>query len=76
MGDKNNLSRRGRGETWTGTFFTGGYGPHGSEWVNTTIVRHLKQAFNSTMFNVMMLRYMWGGQPLNVHRMYGSAACH
>ena len=32
IGDKNNLSRGGRGETRTGTFFTGGYGRHGSEW--------------------------------------------
>ena len=34
IGDKNNLSRGGRGETRTGTFFTGGYGRHRSERVN------------------------------------------
>ena len=38
IGDKNNLSRGGRRETRTGTFFTGGYGRHGSEGVNGYIL--------------------------------------
>ena len=38
IGDKNNLSRGGRGETRTGTFFTGGYGWHGSEGVLKNMV--------------------------------------
>ena len=48
IGDKNSLSRGGRGETRTGTFFTGGYGRHGSEGVNQPLFASVGNVLEST----------------------------
>ena len=58
IGDKNNLSRGGRGETRTGTFFTGGYGRHGSEGVKRPFC-HLLNLWHRTTYYESFIQFAW-----------------